>query len=117
MDNNIRVSASTFSLLQDAAQSQNVPTSEVAERILQAHFKAERDKRLPDVKQFILTNLAKVKTGQHFIITDIMDSEHAKDPKKRRAYGQLLAMLIARRSVRVVFTGNHRGAFKLYHKL
>lgn len=117
MDNNIRVSASTFSLLQDAAQSQDVPVSEVAERILQSHFKVERDKHLPDVKQIVLTNLAMVKTGQRFIITDIMDSEQAKDPKKRRTYGQILAMLIARRSVSVVFTGIHRGTFKLYHKL
>jgi KaiC/GvpD/RAD55 family RecA-like ATPase len=103
--------------VEDAATKARLTVDDFVSNVLYAHFQAEYDKSLPSLKEIILGNIHKVPVGATFTVIDTMDSAHIRDPKQRRNYGHVLALLIVRRTIHAEYTGVHKGTYKVYRKL
>lgn len=103
--------------VEDAAAKDEITPDVFVSNVLYAHFQAEYDKSLPSHKEIILGNMKGIASGASFTVLDTMDSVHKRDPKQRRNYGQVLALLIARRTVLAEYTGVYKDTYKVYRKL
>lgn len=112
----LSINAMLMRQIEDAAQKEDTTPKELVERVMYAHFEAEHNRNLPSHKDIIIGNMKCVADGAEFVVTDIMDSIHKTYPSQRRTYGQVLALLIARRTIRAEFTGKYRGTLKVYRK-
>lgn len=102
--------------IEDAARTEGCTAMQYIEKVMYAHFDAKLKAQMPKHMDIVIANVGKIADGAEFVVTDIMDSVHKAYPGERRTYGQILALLIARRTVRAEFTGKYKGTLKVYRK-
>lgn len=112
----LQLNQSLIRQIEDAARAQDITPKQYVEQVMYAHFDAKLKAKMPKHKDIVLANVNQIQAGTEFVVTDIMDSIHKGYPGERRTYGQILALLIARRTVRAEFTGKHKGTLKVYRK-
>lgn len=102
-------------ILNDPEDS-SVAVDALVNRILREHYQAKHMASMPSTKEIIIGNLKCIQPYVDFVVTDVMDSIHKQDAKKRGDYGRQLSLMIARREIKVVDIGEKRGTLKVYRK-
>lgn len=97
-------------------QDAELAVDRVVNRILREHYHAKLMASMPSTKEIIIGNLKCIQPHVDFVVTDVMDSLHKQDPKKRGDYGRQLSLMIARREIHVEDIGEKRGTLKVYRK-
>lgn len=112
----IKLRESLMAMVQAAAKENDVSVEVFVSHILNKHFHDKLAASMPSTKEIILGNIKSIAAGTTFTVIDVMDSLHKRDPKKRREYGSMLSLLIARREVHAYSMDVMKDTFKVYRK-